>query len=100
MSSPLLLNLQNNVAAESEQRSGGGTEHPIAPTQRPLADELCNRQALFAEFAAGATEPAHRVTARHAPANIRFAAVLSSGFAGLLAFAKDRRLMIVSPATQ
>ena len=55
---------------------------------------------LKSTFAAGVNEPAHRVAARHAPANIRFAAVLSSGIAGLLAFAKDRRLMIVSPATQ
>ena len=46
------------------------------------------------------SEPAHHVTARHASANIRFAAVLSSDFASLLVFAKCRRLMIVSPATQ
>ena len=42
MSSLVLLNLQNlqnNVAVESGQRSGGGAERPIAPTQRPLVDE-------------------------------------------------------------
>ena len=38
-SSLALLNLQNYVAAESGQRSGGGAERPIAPTKRPLADE-------------------------------------------------------------
>ena len=100
MSRLVLLNLQNNVAAESAQRPGGGAERPIAPTERPLADKTAINRHYLLNFAAGVIEPAHRMTARHALANIRFAAVLSSGFAGLLAFAKCRRLMIVSPAVQ